>query len=136
MSETSMLLAADRLKTLRDEKAELQARLKDVQESIDSVEAELIQYMTDEECTGFDRNGTRFSLVIREFPGAVPEERDELYRRMRSHGFEHLFTINTNTLGATVKELKANNDDQLPDWLEGVIQIYEQPSIRVSRAKK
>ena len=100
MSETSMLLAADRLKTLRDEKAELQARLKDVQESIDSVEAELIQYMTDEECTGFDRNGTRFSLVIREFPGAVPEERDELYRRMRSHGFEHLFTINTNTLAA------------------------------------
>ena len=136
MSETSMLLAADRLKTLRDEKAELQAKLKDVQESIDSVEAELIQYMTDEECTGFDRNGTRFSLVIREFPGAVPEERDELYRRMRSHGFEHLFTINTNTLGATVKELKANNDDQLPDWLEGVIQIYEQPSIRVSKAKK
>ena len=136
MSETSMLLAADRLKTLRDEKAELQAKLKDVQESIDSVEAELIQHMTDEECTGFDRNGVRFSLVIREFPGAVPEERDELYRRMRSHGFEHLFTINTNTLGATVKELKANNDDQLPDWLEGVIQIYEQPSIRVSRAKK
>ena len=136
MSETSMLLAADRLKTLRDEKAELQARLKDVQESIDSVEAALIQYMTDEECTGFDRNGVRFSLVIREYPGAVPEERDELYRRMRSHGFEHLFTINTNTLGATVKELKANNDDQLPDWLEGVIQIYEQPSIRVSKAKK
>ena len=136
MSETSMLLAADRLKTLRDEKAELQAKLKDVQESIDSVEAELIQHMTDEECTGFDRNGTRFSLVIREFPGAVPEERDELYRRMRSHGFEHLFTINTNTLGATVKELKANNDDHLPDWLEGVIQIYEQPSIRVSKAKK
>ena len=136
MSETSMLLAADRLKTLRDEKAELQARLKDVQESIDSVEAELIENMTDEECTGFDRNGVRFSLVIREYPGAVPEERDELYRRMRSHGFEHLFTINTNTLGATVKELKANNDDQLPDWLEGVIQIYEQPSIRVSKAKK
>ena len=136
MSETSMLLAADRLKTLRDEKAELQARLKDVQESIDSVEAELIQYMTNEECTGFDRNGVRFSLVMREYPGAVPEERDELYRRMRSHGFEYLFTINTNTLGATVKELKANNDDQLPDWLEGVIQIYEQPSIRVSRAKK
>ena len=136
MNETSMLLAADRLKTLRDEKAELQARLKDVQESIDSVEAELIQHMTDEECTGFDRNGIRFSLVIREYPGAVPEERDELYRRMRSHGFEHLFTINTNTLGATVKELKANNDDHLPDWLEGVIQIYEQPSIRVSKAKK
>ena len=135
MSEKSMLAAADTLKALRDEKTELQAKLKEVQESIDAVEAELIQYMTDEECTGFDRNGSRFSLVIKEFPGAVPEEKEELYRRMREHGFDHLFTINTMTLGATVKELKANNDDILPDWLEGVIQIYEQPSIRVTKSK-
>lgn len=85
MNEKSMLAAADTLKALRDEKSDLQAKLKDVQERIDSVEAELIQLMTDEECTGFDRNGSRFSLVIREFPGAVPEEKEELYRRMRAH---------------------------------------------------
>ncbi len=136
MNDTSMLTAADTLKALREEKLDLQAQLKEVQEQIDRVEAELIQVMTDAECTGFDRNGTRFSLVIKEYPGAVPEEKEELYRRMRSHGFEHLFTINTQTLSATVRELKANNDDTLPDWLEGVIQIYEQPSIRVSRNKK
>ena len=136
MNEKSMLTAADTLKALRDEKSALQAKLKEVQEGIDAVEAELIQYMTDEECTGFDRNGVRFSLVIREYPGAVPEEKEELYRRMRTHGFEHLFTINTQTLSATVKELKANNDDVLPEWLEGVIQIFEQPSIRVSKSKK
>ena len=136
MNEKSMLTAADTLKALRDEKSALQAKLKEVQEGIDAVEAELIQYMTDEECTGFDRNGVRFSLVIREYPGAVPEEKEELYRRMRTHGFDHLFTINTQTLSATVKELKANNDDVLPEWLEGVIQIFEQPSIRVSKSKK
>ena len=136
MNEKSMLAAADTLKALRDEKADLQAKLKTVQEGIDTVEAELIQLMTDEECTGFDRNGSRFSLVIREFPGAVPEEKEELYRRMRAHGFEHLFTINPMTLSGTIKELKANNDDTLPDWLEGVIKIFEQPSIRVSRSRK
>ena len=136
MTENTMLTAADRLKTLRDQKSELQAQLKTVQEGIDAAEAELIQMMTDEECTGFDRNGIRFSLVIKEYPGAVPEEKEELYRRMRSHGFDHLFTINTQTLSATVKELKANNDDTLPDWLEGVIRIFEQPSIRVSKSKK
>ena len=95
MNEVSMLAAADTLKALRDEKSDLQAKLKDVQKRIDAVEAELIQLMTDEECTGFDRNGSRFSLV-----------------------------------------LKANNDDVLPDWLEGVIQVFEQPSIRVSKSKK
>ena len=135
MSEKSMLAAADTLKALRDEKTELQAKLKEVQESIDAVEAELIQYMTDEECTGFDRNGSHFSLVIREYPGAVPEEKEELYRRMREHGFEHLFTINVQTLSGTIKELKANNDDVLPDWLEGVIQIYEEPNIRVTKSR-
>ena len=82
MNEKSMLTAADTLKALRDEKSALQAKLKEVQEGIDSVEAELIQYMTDEECTCFDRNGVRFSLVIREYPGAVPEEKEELYRRI------------------------------------------------------
>ena len=51
------------------------------------------------------------------------------------HGFDHLFTINTQTLSATVKELKSNNDDILPEWLEGLIRIYEQPSIRVTKSK-
>ena len=135
MSEKSMLAAADTLKALRDEKLELQEKLKGVQEGIDAVKAELIQYRTDEECTGFDRNGSHFSLVIREYPGAVPEEKEELYRRMREHGFEHLFTINVQTLSGTIKELKANNDDVLPDWLEGVIQIYEEPNIRVTKSR-
>lgn len=135
MNEKSMLTAADKLKALRDRKIELAEQLKAIQSEIDQTEADLIEIMTNEECTGFDRNGSRFSLVIREYPGAVPEEKEELYRRMRSHGFDHLFTINTQTLGATVKELKANNDDTLPDWLEGVIKIFEQPSIRVSKSK-
>lgn len=53
---------------------------------------------------------------------------------MREHGFEHLFTINPMTLSGTVKELKANNDDMLPDWLEGLVSIYEQTSISVRKS--
>lgn len=82
-----------RLKRLRDRKDELQARLKEVQARIDETEAQLVEMMTTEECTGFDRSGFRFSLVIREYPGAIPEEKEELYAQMRSHGFEHLLLI-------------------------------------------
>ena len=103
---------------------------------MDAVEASLIEIMTAEECTGFKRGNSTFSLVIKEFPGAVPECKEELYTQMKQHGFEHLFTINSQTLSATVKELKTNNDDTLPEWLEGLISIYEQPSIRVSKSKK
>ena len=105
MNEKRMLETADTLKRLRDRKDELQARLKEVQARIDETEAQLVEMMTTEECTGFDRSGFRFSLVIREYPGAIPEEKEELYAQMRSHGFEHLFTINPMTLQGTIKEL-------------------------------
>ena len=49
MDEKSMLAAADRLKALRDEKTNLQDRLKELQEQIDAVEEDLIQRKTDEE---------------------------------------------------------------------------------------
>lgn len=74
-----------------------------------------------------------YSLAV--LDGSSAKKADTI-RYMIGNGFDHLFTINTMTLGATVKELKANNDDILPDWLEGVIQIYEQPSIRVAKSRK
>ena len=56
MSESRMLETADALKVLRDKKSALQAELKDVQAEIDETEHNLIEMMTNEECTGFDRN--------------------------------------------------------------------------------
>ena len=135
MENTNMLLLADRFKELRDKKAALQDELKALQADLDQVEAALVEAMTTEDCSGFKRNGFGFSLVVKEYPGAIPELKAELYDAMKKHGFEHLFTINPMTLSGTVKELKSNNDDVLPDWLEGLVRIYEQPSITVRKSK-
>lgn len=134
MDDKSMMSLADRLITLREMKDATQAGLKDINEQIDEVQAQLIEAMTSQECTGFKHDGKTFSLVIKEYPGAVPENKQELYDAMREHGFEHIFTINPMTLSGTVKELKANNDDILPDWLEGLVSIYEQTSISVRKS--
>ena len=136
MNENRMLELADQLKKLRDRKSAAQAELKEIGAEIDAVESALIEIMTAEECTGFKRGGSTFSLVIKEYPGAVPECKEQLYAQMKKHGFEHLFTINTQTLSATVKELKANNEDTLPEWLEGLVSIFEQASIRVTKTTK
>ena len=93
----------------------------------------MIQEMTTEECESFKRNGVLFSLVRKEYPSAIPEMKGELYEVMKQRGFEHLFTINTQTLQATLKELKANNDDLMPEWLDGLIQIAEKQSIQVRK---
>lgn len=135
MGNSNMLQLADRFKELRDMKAVLQDELKALQAELDQTESQLVEVMTTEECSGFKRNGFGFSLVVKEYPGAIPELKTELYDAMKKHGFEHIFTINPMTLSGTVKELKSNNDDVLPDWLEGLVRIYEQPSIRVSRSK-
>lgn len=136
MEDNRMLELADQLKELRDQKSAMQAELKELGATIDEVEAQLIAIMTDQECTGFKRSGSTFSLVVREYPGAIPECKAQLYETMKARGFEHLFTINTQTLSATVKELKSNNEDTLPDWLDGLVQIFEQPSIRVTKSTK
>ena len=135
MENSNMLLLADRYKELRDRKYALQDELKALQADLDQAEAALVEAMTTEECSGFKRNGFGFSLVVKEYPGAIPELKAELYDAMKKHGFEHLFTINPMTLSGTVKELKSNNDDVLPDWLEGLVRIYEQPSITVRKSK-
>ena len=133
MTETKMLELADQLKQLRDRKADLDFETKEVNKQIEGVELDLIQEMTTEECESFKRNGVLFSLVRKEYPSAIPEMKGELYEVMKQRGFEHLFTINTQTLQATLKELKANNDDLMPEWLDGLVQIAEKQSIQVRK---
>ena len=132
MNET-ILEIADKYLEKREKKSELETQIKDVNKELESLEKELIGLMTDNEIDSFKRNGILYSVVTREFQSANPERKEELYLQMKQKGFEHLFTINTNTLSATVKELIAENDGKLPDWLEGLINQTEKQSIRIKK---
>jgi len=134
MEETRMLELADRLIALREKRDAVQDELKEINADIEATEAAMIEIMTAEECAGFKRGNRTFSLVIREYPGAVPECKAQLYEEMRSHGFDHIFTINPMTLSATVKELKAENDDVIPEWLNGLVRVFEKASISVRKS--
>ena len=133
---TQLLELSDRLKELRDEKSDLDKRSKEINAEIDGITVQMIDLMTTEELTSFNRNGTTFSLVTTEYPSPEPERKGELWEAMKANGFEDLFTINSQTLSATVKELMANNDGLLPEWLDGLIKIAERNSIRVAKSKK
>lgn len=131
--EQRMFEIADSLKELRDKKKAMDAEQKALNEQIEAREQELVQLMTDEECQSFKRNGTLFTVVTKEYPAAVPDRKAELYDLMKQKGFEHLFTINSQTLSATVKELKSNNDDIMPEWLEGLIKVAEKTTIQLRK---
>lgn len=133
---TKLLELSDRLKELRTQKSDLEREVKGINEEIDGVTTEMIDLMTTEELTSFNRNGTTFSLVTQEYPAPEPERKGELWEVMKENGFEDLFTINSQTLSATVKELIAANEGVLPEWLDGLIKIAEKNSIRVAKSKK
>lgn len=133
---TKLLELSDRLKELRMQKSDLEREVKCINEEIDGVTTEMIDLMTTEELTSFNRNGTTFSLVTQEYPAPEPERKGELWEVMKKNGFEDLFTINSQTLSATVKELIAANEGVLPEWLDGLIKIAEKNSIRVAKSKK
>ena len=126
--DNRLLELSDRLKELRLEKSELEAQAKGINEEIDGVTAEMIGII--------NRNGTTFSLVTTEYPSPEPERKGELWEAMKANGFEDLFTINSQTLSATVKELISENGGVLPTWLEGLIKVAEKNTIRVAKQKK
>ena len=136
MDENKRFELAEFLKELRDQKDDFEEKVKSLNAEIESVTQELIDDLIANESTGFNYKGLNFSLVVKEYPSAEPERKDELYKVMKEQGFEHLFTINSLTLGATLKELKANNDDAMPDWLDGLVKIAEKASIRISKGRK
>ena len=131
-----LLELSDKLRDLKTGKAELDTQLKSINAEIEDVTMEMIEIMTTDEVDNFSRNGMNFSLVTSEYPSPEPERKGELWEAMKANGFEDLFTINSQTLSATVKELMANNEGLLPVWLEGLIKIAEKNSIRVARSKK
>jgi len=136
MDENKRFELAEFLKELRDQKQEKEAEVKSLNAEIESITAELIQDLVDNESTGFNFKGYNYALVVKEYPAAEPERKDELYAVMKAQGFEDLFTINTQTLSATLKDLKDNNDGQLPEWLDGLIKIGEKATIQIRKGNK
>lgn len=121
---------------LRDSKAELESKVKSLNAEIESVESELIADMIESEDASFNHKGVTCSLVQREFVSPEPTSKEDLWTAMKEQGYEHLFTINSQTLSGTVKELKSNNDDELPEWIEGLVKIMEKPSIRLLKGRR
>ena len=125
---------AEKLLQIRDLKSKAESEAKEYSKEQEQIEIEMLQIMTDIEIDAFKTTtGVHFSVVKKEFKTANPERKEELYDQMKANGYDHLFTINANTLQATVKELTQENDGVMPEWLDGLINTYEKQSIRVKR---
>ncbi len=129
---------ADRLKALRDKKKEVEQSLKDVNVELDQTDAALAQLMTDTETQNFTRSGTMFCLTNTTRASAAADRKDELFDALRTEGYGGLIyeTVNANSLSAFVREQISENDDVLPDWLDGLVSVFEKTTVGVRKATR
>lgn len=129
------LTMADRLQELRDEKEQLEISLKETNAMIEAVEQDLVAAMATAELDSFKRNGHSYSLKVDTFASAKAECKEELFEALRNNDAGDLVQeqVNANSLRAFVKELKANNDDEIPEWIVDFINVYEKTKIAVRK---
>jgi len=127
---------ADQLKELRDAKKDAEQRVKDLTAELDTVESQLAALMAETETQNFTRAGTMFSLTTKTRASAAGDRKDELFAALRSEGYGDLVyeTVNANSLSAFVNEQISENGEALPEWLEGLVNVYDQTRVSVRKA--
>ena len=132
-----MFELADKLKELRDKKQHLAEETKKNNAEIEETEYKLSLEMASSETQSFNRSGTLFYLCTKLYASAVKENKAELYEALKNEGYGSLITetVNANSLSAFVKEQMADNDDQLPDWLEGKVNVFDKVTIGIRKSK-
>ena len=134
---TDIFELADRLKELRERKSELADLTKENNAQIEETEYKLSQLMASTETQSFQRAGTLFYLTTKTYASADKEHKDELFTALRNEGFGSLITetVNANSLSAFVKEQMSENDDILPEWLEGKVNVFDKVTVGLRKSK-
>ncbi len=138
MNQDKMFELADELKSLRDLKADLEKQVKDTTDRIDEVDYRLSELMAETETQNFTRAGTMFCLTTKTRASAAAGVKDELYTALKENGFGDLVyeTVNANSLSSFVKEQIEAGGDTLPEWLAGLVNVFDKTTVSVRKSTK
>ncbi len=135
-SKQLMSTSADLLK-LKNEKSELEEDLKRVKQQIEIQQNKLIELMTEEEIQNFkDKNGVTFSLKTTIIPNVLAENKVALVEALKENGYEGLVKeeVNAQTFKSFVKEQGWETTEELPEYLQNIVSLYEKTTIGTRRA--
>jgi len=138
MQSDELFALADQLRELKETKKYAEQELKEITAEIDRVDAALAELMVTSETQNFTRSGTMFCLTSTTRASAAAGRKEELFTALRSAGFGDLVyeTVNANSLSAFVKEQTAENEDVLPNWLGGLVNVFEKTTVGVRKAAR
>ena len=136
VKNVEMFDLADTLRELQEKKALLQEELKDVNGQIKDTTGLLSEQMINHEIQNFKRNGRLFYLTTLRDIRAVASMREQLCEVLREKGFGDLVkeAVHPQTLQAFVREQIEENDDEVPEWLDDLVTVYEEDQVRIRKA--
>ena len=140
-TDNPLLALADRFKALREERDALKGQLSDTNKALEEAERQLTDMMAEAECPNFTRGGRQFIMTTTTRWSAEAERKQELYDALRAGGYDHLFTVNHQTLGSFVREqveetADDNGETHVPGWLDGLVKSYDDVGITMRKASK
>ena len=138
MNDNTMFELAEQLRSLREQKKEAEQAVKKINEQIDETDYRLSELMAESETQNFTRSGMMFYLTTKTRASAVAGSKEELHSALKDQGFGDLVyeTVNANSLSAFVKEQIGENEDALPDWLTGLVNVFDKTSVGVKKTSK
>ena len=136
-----ILALADYFKALREERDTLKGQLTEVNAALEKAEHQLTDMMAEAECPNFTRGGRQFIMTTTTRWSAEAERKQELYDALWANGYDHLFTVNHQTLGSFVREqveetADDNGETHVPGWLDGLVKSYDDIGITMKKAPK
>jgi hypothetical protein len=136
--DKQILGLAEKLKTLRDTKSDVEQEEKYLNGEIEKVTGELTALMADNELPSFTHSGFTYSLSTRTFASPLAGDKESLYAALRENGYGDIITetVNSNTLSSTVSDLIEQNEGEIPDWLLGKVNTYDKVSVRIAKSNK
>jgi len=136
MEKSIIFEMADRLKSLKKQKKDLEDSVKALGSEIEELDRQLSDAMTEAELDSFSRNGSTFYLHSRLYASPSAGRKDAMMQALKQNGYGSLVveSVNSNTLSSFVREQMEANEGNIPSWLGDTISTYEKISVGIRKS--
>ena len=136
MEKSIIFEMADRLKSLKKQKKDLEDSVKAICSEIEELDRQLSDAMTEAELDRFSRNGSTFYLHSRLYASPSTGRKDAMMQALKQNGYGSLVveSVNANTLSSFVREQMEANEGNIPSWLGDTVNTYEKISVGIRKS--
>ena len=136
MEKSVIFEMADRLKSLKKQKKDLEDSVKAIGSEIEELDRQLSDAMAETQLDSFSRNGSTFYLYSRLYASPSAGRKDAMMQALKQNGYGSLVveSVNSKTLSSFVREQKEANQGSIPSWLSDTVSTYEKISVGIRKS--